>query len=99
MLVLSRKENESIALFGGFVNVFCVRHGDTKARIGIEAPECVSIVRREMLPTWVKPHQNIQSAAALLRYVAVTNSDPLIEQAIRLLDEAAGRGGDYVDPR
>ena len=98
MLVLSRSPGESLALMGGFINVTYVEYRGRKARLGIDSHPSVSIVRSELLEDWRTPHRNVESAAALLRMVALTNEDPLIEQAIALLDEA-GKDAAYVDAR
>lgn len=50
MLVLSRKENESI-LIGDQVKVTIVRIGPNTVRLGIDAPKDVSIVREELTIT------------------------------------------------
>ena len=47
MLVLSRKENETIVIDGN-IHVTIVRCGRGKVRIGIEAPDDVSINRAEI---------------------------------------------------
>lgn len=47
MLVLSRHKNESIVVSGGITIVVVDIRGD-KVRLGIEAPEHVSVHRREV---------------------------------------------------
>ncbi len=47
MLVLNRKEGEKIVIGGGITICFLGMHRD-EARIGIEAPEEVSINRKEI---------------------------------------------------
>jgi Carbon storage regulator (could also regulate swarming and quorum sensing) len=47
MLVLSRKEGESFYI-GDDICVTVVRTSDEKCRIGIEAPEDVKILRKEL---------------------------------------------------
>lgn len=50
MLILSRKVSEAVALKVGDVEirVVLVRLAGQKARIGIEAPDCVEILREEL---------------------------------------------------
>jgi carbon storage regulator len=54
MLVLTRKENESIVIGGQIrVTVLCVRGG--QIRLGIEAPKDVPICRSELLASVANP--------------------------------------------
>lgn len=47
MLVLSRKKGESIQI-GNDVIITVVRFGRSRVRVGIEAPEELKILRREL---------------------------------------------------
>lgn len=51
MLVLSRKVNESLMLIQGdlTIEVTIIRIGEGQCRIGVQAPESVNIVRKELL--------------------------------------------------
>lgn len=48
MLVLSRKKNESIVINGNIVITITEIRGD-KVRIGIDAPEDVKVLRKELV--------------------------------------------------
>ncbi len=48
MLVISRKPGERIVIDGG-IEITVVRCGHAKVHIGIEAPDEVNIVRKEIL--------------------------------------------------
>lgn len=48
MLVLSRKKNERIMIAGGLIKVNVVEIRGDKVRLGIEAPDDVSIDREEV---------------------------------------------------
>jgi carbon storage regulator len=48
MLVLSRKENESIVI-DGRIKITVVKIGGDKIRLGIEAPQDVPILRSELI--------------------------------------------------
>lgn len=54
MLVISRKQNEAIYLKDSAGNVIAkmrvVRIGPNSARLGIEAPPEINVVREELLP-------------------------------------------------
>lgn len=51
MLVLSRKRNEKI-LIGDDIKITVVEiHGD-RVRLGVEAPDFVSVVRAELAKNW-----------------------------------------------
>ena len=47
MLVLSRKKNEKIIL-GGSIEITIVRVSDTQVRLGIQAPNDVTVLRTEL---------------------------------------------------
>lgn len=51
MLVLARKEGESIAIGGG-IRVVVVRTRSGEVRLGIDAPRDVSVVRGELENEW-----------------------------------------------
>lgn len=48
MLVLARKKNEEIVIDGGRIRIVVVEIRGDKVRLGIEAPEDVSVHRREV---------------------------------------------------
>jgi carbon storage regulator len=48
MLVLSRKENESIVIDGN-ITITVVKIGGDRIRLGIEAPQDVPILRSELI--------------------------------------------------
>lgn len=48
MLVLSRKENESISIAGGKITVTVLEIRRDSVRLGIEAPDEVTIHRKEI---------------------------------------------------
>ncbi|MCL2099535.1 MAG: carbon storage regulator [Oscillospiraceae bacterium] len=50
MLIISRKKNEGIIINGDIILTVADVQGD-KVRIGIDAPESVKIVRKELLDT------------------------------------------------
>jgi carbon storage regulator len=54
MLVLTRKESESIRI-GDDVTITVVRIDGNKVRIGVEAPKSVTIKRAELEPEDVQP--------------------------------------------
>ena len=66
MLVLSRKQNESVVIEGGITVTVVEVRGD-KVRLGIEAPAGVEVHRREV---WVRLHgaapakNNVNGSAA-----------------------------------
>ena len=53
MLVLTRKENESIVIDGN-IKVTVVRISGDKIRLGIEAPKDVAVWREELLESGAK---------------------------------------------
>lgn len=62
MLVLSRKKGEKIVIGGGIVLTVTEIRGD-RVRLGIEAPNAVSIHRQEV-------HDEIQNQRAIVEAVA-----------------------------
>lgn len=68
MLVLSRKKGDSVIIAGNIrITVIEVRHG--KVRLGIEAPESVSIFREEISPIqFVKEETEPEEDASDLRW-------------------------------
>jgi carbon storage regulator len=50
MLIISRKKNEGIIINGDIILTVADVQGD-KVRIGIDAPESVKIMRKELLDT------------------------------------------------
>lgn len=63
MLVLSRREGESIFLPGLDVRVVLVRASGGRARLGIEAPRNVKVLRNEIEEEPPKDRQAAQSGA------------------------------------
>ncbi len=64
MLVLSRKQNETIVLpdLGITIRVIGVTGG--RVRLGVEGPREVSVVRREILNQAERPCQAVEHCAA-----------------------------------
>ena len=50
MLIISRKKNEGIIINGDIIITVADVQGD-KVRIGIDAPESIKIIRKELLDT------------------------------------------------
>jgi len=50
MLIISRKKNEGIIINGNIILTVADVQGD-KVRIGIDAPESIKIIRKELLDT------------------------------------------------
>ena len=50
MLIISRKKNEGIIINGDIIIMVAEVQGD-KVRIGIDAPESIKIMRKELLDT------------------------------------------------
>lgn len=63
MLVLSRKESESI-LVGDNIRITVIAAADGRARIGIDAPRHVHILRQELSPDHYPRDVHKTSAAA-----------------------------------
>lgn len=61
MLVLTRKENESI-IIGNSVKITIIRCEDGKVKLGIEAPDDVKIHREEVL-NMVKEENKLAASA------------------------------------
>ena len=53
MLVLTRKENESLQI--GDIKITIVRIGPHSVRVGIDAPREMNVVRSELQPLSPKP--------------------------------------------
>lgn len=61
MLVLSRKETESIRV-GDSIVITIVRVSGDKVRIGIEAPREVPVIRNELLSPVATAHGSVTTA-------------------------------------
>ncbi len=91
MLVLSRKESESI-LIGDNVRITVITASDGRARIGIEAPRHVHILRQEL------------SADAYPRSVAscqergTTNAQPMLSQLAARQESASQQRSQAAQP-
>jgi carbon storage regulator len=66
MLVLTRKENESIVI-GEDIEVRVARIQGNKVRIGVIAPKHVSVYRKELTPYFNDSFRDIESQAVLSR--------------------------------
>jgi carbon storage regulator len=65
MLVLSRKENETIVIDTN-IRVTILRCGQGRVRIGIQAPEDVSIKRSELIERELEPTDLLSHSADYL---------------------------------
>lgn len=66
MLVLTRKENESIVI-GEDIEVRVARIQGNNVRIGVIAPKNISVYRKELAPFFDDSFRNVESQAVLSR--------------------------------
>jgi carbon storage regulator len=68
MLVLTRKENESI-IIGEEIEVRIARIQGNKVRVGVTAPRDVSVYRKELTPFFNDSFRNVEVSKAVLNKV------------------------------
>lgn len=66
MLVLTRKENESIVI-GEDIEIRVARIQGNKVRVGVIAPKNISVYRKELTPFFNDSFRDVESRAVLSR--------------------------------
>ena len=64
MLVLTRKENESIVI-GEDIEIRVARIQGNKVRVGVIAPKNISVYRKELTPFFNDSFRDVESRAVL----------------------------------
>lgn len=78
MLIISRKKNESIMIQGG-IEIFILDVQGDKVRVGIDAPNNIKIMRKELVETeaFNKEAMMIPDKAEIQKFKSILKSVPI----------------------
>ena len=86
MLVLRRRVGEAIAI-GGDIEIEVIEISRTRVKLGVRAPQTISVTRRETLPIAAEN----RSASALLDNRELRDLEEILRKVRRMSPEAGGK--------